>query len=223
MNSIELTRLGIILTMTSVLFISPEIFYRARELSWISNILKRIESLILNIRSFSITSITESYIPEVKLQLEKALKTGKFTKLLLRVASAHLIPLISLISLILYFCGYLHLSVGIIAGILIAFYFLMGIIDVSVAHKIDKKRGKDSAFVIKGIEHLKVPPTVIKIIEYIDVPPTFVLFMCFQGVLWFIVIIAILSSSKSVRSWLAIIGIILFFTGQALQLVATFS
>lgn len=142
------------------------------------------------------------------------MKTGKFTKLLLRVAVANLIPLISLLTLILYFCGYLHLSVGIIAGIFTAIFIFISVYDVFATHQMNKQKGKIIPFMTNITEHFILPPQIY-------------LYLCSAGILWLnvfiLILLSFLISSKSVRSWLAIIGILMFFAGQILQLVATFS
>ena len=210
MNSLELTRLGIILTMTSVLFISPEVFYRARKLAWINSIFEWIKSSVSDVRSHTIKYVSDTHRAEVREQLDKALKSGKPTRLLVRLTFSNLVPLISLITLILYIFCHLHVSVGIIAGIFTAFYIFVSVYDVFASHQMDKQRGE-------------VIPFMTNITEHFTLPPIIYLYLCSAGILWLIVITAILSSSKSVRSWLAIIGILMFFAGQTLQLVATFS
>ncbi len=209
MDSIELTRLGIIFTMASFLFISPEVIYRARELAWVDNIHKSIKFLILNAKNRTIAKITRSYQLEVKQQLEQALETGRPTKLLLKVAVAHLIPLVSLVVLVLSFHGYLHISLGIIAGVFTLPYVFVSIVDVFAAHGADAKSGNRVSFLTNLKEHLLFPPMIY-------------LYLCAEGILWPPTFIIIILSSKSVRSWLAVIGIAMFFTGQVLQLTATY-
>lgn len=210
MSSIELVRIGIILSMISIIFISPEVFLKTRNINWLNRLFIFLEKTFKKFKSSTNIALSnEPYNSDVIQQLKLAFEGGKPTKLLLRVTFAHITPLISLIILIQYFHGNIHIALGIIAGIVTAIVLFFCICDVFYSHNLFKSEGIKISFAENIAQHILFPPIIY-------------LHISLSGIIWFIAIIFILINYKYVKAWLAAIGIIMFFTGQIFQLLATY-